>query len=238
MLPLIAGSAGLTQRITRLREMRTTVRIAEANMRTLTDAAGLPESDHGPFAEDLALADWFAQKLEDSLVYLQADCERARDALAALTFEAETALQQRREISTGQEAHLQRRQGEITLLQNAFLGAVLMVLTAVQAFAYRIPFLAPPAVPALIALLGALALLLATLVLWLATPQETRGPGRFGALFAGLVGATAGWLGITVIAHALTGRASSVPLTWAVAVPSYVCGWLFMRRRLRREVTR
>lgn len=134
--------------------------------------------------------------------------------------EAETALQQRREVSTRQEADQQRREGEITLLQNAFLGAVLMVLAAVQAFAYRIPFLAPPAVPALIALLGALALLLATLVLWLATPQETRGPGRFGALFAGLVGATAGWLGVTVFAHALTGRASSVLLTWAVASPS------------------
>ncbi|MER5834933.1 CATRA conflict system CASPASE/TPR repeat-associated protein [Streptomyces sp. NPDC002130] len=209
-----------------------------ANMRTLTDAAGLPASDHGPFAEDLALADWFAQRLEDSLVYLQADCERARDALSVLMVETETALQQRREVSTRQEADLQRRQGEITLLQNAFLGAVLMVLTAVQAFAYRIPFLPPPAVPALIALLGALALLLATLVLWLATPQENRGPGRFGALFAGLVSASAGWLGVTMIAHALTGRASPLPLTWAVAGPSFVCGWLFMRRRLRRETTR
>lgn len=235
LLALTAGSAGLTQRITRLSEMRTTVQISEANMRFHRDAAGIPTSAQGPFAEDVALAQWFIQRLTDGLVYLEADRERARDALSALTIEAENALQRRRERTQQQEMALHRRQGTVNLLQGAFLSAVLMVLAAVQAFAYKVPFLAPPAVPALIALLGALALLLATLVLWLATPPQERGPGRLGSLFAGLVGATAGWLTVTVTAHAVSGRGSSVLLTWAVALPGFGCGWLFMRRRLRAD---
>ncbi len=235
LLALTAGSAGLTQWITRLREMRTTVRIAESNMRAQRDAAGVPEGGPGPFAEDLALAAWFVQRLSDGLVYLEADRERARDALTALTVEAEHALQRRREVTQRQEAAAQQRQSKVNLLQSAFLGAVLMVLAAIQSFAYEVPFLPPPAVPALIALLGALALLLATLVLWLATPPESRAPARLGSLLAGLVGATAGWLASTVAVHAATGRAAPTVLTWAVALPAFGCGWLAMRRRLRAD---
>lgn len=235
LLALTAGSTGLTQWITRLREMRTTVRIAESNMRAQRDAAGVPEGGHGPFAEDLALAAWFVQRLSDGLVYLEADRERARDALTALTVEAEHALQRRREETQRQEAAAQQRQSKVNLLQSAFLGAVLMVLAAIQSFAYEVPFLPPPAVPALIALLGALALLLATLVLWLATPPESRAPARLGSLLAGLVGATAGWLLSTVAVHAATGRAAPPALTWAVALPAFGCGWLVMRRRLRAD---
>ncbi|MFB6908216.1 CATRA conflict system CASPASE/TPR repeat-associated protein [Streptomyces bacillaris] len=235
LLALTAGSSGLTQRITRVREMRTTVRISEANMRVRRDAAGVPADARGFFAEDLAQAEGFVQRLADDLVYLEADRERARDAVSVLALEAENVLQRRRELTQHHERALQRRQGTLNLLQSAFLGAVLMVLAAVQAFSYQVPALAAPAVPALIALLGALALLLATLVLWLATPPGERGPGRLGSLLAGLVGATAGWLAVTVIAHALTGRGSSVLLTWAVALPCFGCGWLFMRRRLRTD---
>ncbi|MFD7503089.1 CATRA conflict system CASPASE/TPR repeat-associated protein [Streptomyces sp. NPDC059850] len=234
LLSLTAGSTGLTQWITRLREMRTTVCVAEANMRAQRDAAGVPEGGHGPFAEDLALAAWFVQRLGDGLVYLEADRERARDALTALTVEAEHALQRRRELTQRQEVAAQQRQSKVNLLQSAFLGAVLMVLAAIQSFAYEVPFLPPPAVPALIALLGALALLLATLVLWLATPPESRAPARLGSLLAGLVGATAGWLASTVAVHAATGRAAPDALTWAVALPAFGCGWLVMRRRLLR----
>ncbi|MFI0773659.1 CATRA conflict system CASPASE/TPR repeat-associated protein [Streptomyces sp. NPDC021212] len=235
LLALTAGSAGLTQWVTRVREMRTTVRIAESNMRAQRDAAGVPEGGHGPFAEDLALAGWFVQRLSDGLVYLEADRERARDALTALTVEAEHALQRRRELTQAQEAAAQQRQSKVNLLQSAFLGAVLMVLAAIQTFAYKVPFLPPPAVPALIALLGALALLLATLVLWLATPPESRAPARLGSLLTGLVGATAGWLASTVAVHAATGRAAPALLTWAVALPAFGCGWLVMRRRLRAD---
>ncbi|MFF7653242.1 CATRA conflict system CASPASE/TPR repeat-associated protein [Streptomyces sp. NPDC007983] len=235
LLALTAGSAGLTQWITRVREMRTTVRIAESNMRAQRDAAGVPVGGHGPFAEDLALAAWFVQRLSDGLVYLEADRERARDALTALTIEAEHALQRRRELTQRQEAAAQQRQSKVNLLQSAFLGAVLMVLAAIQSFAYKVPFLPPPAVPALIALLGALALLLATLVLWLATPPESRAPARLGSLLAGLVGATAGWLAATVAVHSATGRAAPVALTWAVALPAFGCGWLVMRRRLHAD---
>ncbi|MFT9667595.1 CATRA conflict system CASPASE/TPR repeat-associated protein [Streptomyces rhizosphaericola] len=233
LLALTAGSSGLTQRITRVREMRTTVGISEATLRARRDAAGVPADARGFFAEDLALAQWFVQRLTDDLVYLEADRERARDAVSVLALEAENVLQHRRELTQQRERVLQRRQGTLNLLQSAFLGAVLMVLAAVQAFSYRVPALAPPAVPALIALLGALALLLATLVLWLATPPGERGPGKLGSLLAGLVGGTAGWLAVTVTTHALTGRGSSVVLTWAVALPCFGCGWLFMRRRLR-----
>ncbi|MCM2387676.1 CATRA conflict system CASPASE/TPR repeat-associated protein [Streptomyces albipurpureus] len=233
LLALIAGSAGLTQRITRLREMSNTVRIGEANMRAHRDAAGVTEGAPGPFAEDLALAGRFTQRLSDDLVYLEADRERARDTLSALTTEAENALQRRREHTQQQEALLNRRQSTVNLLQGAFLGAVLMVLAAVQALSYKVSFLPRPAVPALISLLGALALLLATLVLWLAAPPQERGAGGLGPVFAGLAGATAGWLTVTTITHAITGHGSSTLLTWAVALPCFGAGWLFTRLRLR-----
>ncbi|MFF0728444.1 CATRA conflict system CASPASE/TPR repeat-associated protein [Streptomyces sp. NPDC004134] len=234
LLMLVSGPAGLTQWITRLTEMRATVRIAEANMRARREETGLPDGGQGPFADDAALTAWFSQRLTDGLLYLEADRERARDALAALTAEAEFALQERREATLRAEELAQRRQSRVNLFQSAFLGAVLMVLAAVQTLAYELPFVAPPAVPALIALLGALALLLATLVLWVATPPQERGPGRTGALLAGLVGGTGGWLAATAVTHALTGAGSPLPVTWGAAVPGFAAGWLWMRRLLRR----
>ncbi|NUK16849.1 CATRA conflict system CASPASE/TPR repeat-associated protein [Streptomyces lunaelactis] len=235
LLALTAGSAGLTQWITRLREMRTTAQIAEANMRALRDDAGVSAAVPGVFADDLALTGWFVQRMADELIYLEADRERARDALAAVAAEAENALQRRRELTQRQADALHQRQSETNLLQAAFLGAVLMVLAAAQTFGYRIPLLHRPAIPALIALLGALALLLGSMVLWLVAPAQTpgHGRGRVGAVFAGLVGAAAGWLSVTVLTHAATGRASPIALTLAVAVPAFGCGWFVMRCRLR-----
>ncbi|WP_405575525.1 BN6_48550 family protein [Streptomyces sp. NBC_01167] len=237
LLALIAGSAGLTQWITRLREMRTTVQIAEVNMRALRDDAGVSAASPGVFADDLALTGWFVQRVADELIYLEADRERARDALAAVTAEAEDTLQRRRELTQRQADALHQRQSATNLLQAAFLGAVLMVLAAAQTFDYRIPLLPRPAVPALIALLGALALLLGSMVLWLVTPAQmpVHRRGRVGAMFAGLVGAAGGWLSVTVLTHAATGSASPVALTLAVAVPAFGCGWFAMRRRLCAE---
>ncbi|MFI7293645.1 CATRA conflict system CASPASE/TPR repeat-associated protein [Streptomyces sp. NPDC050121] len=236
LLALTAGSAGLTQRITRLRELRATAQITEANMRVLSDDAGVSADAPGVFAEDIALAGRFIQHLTDELVYLEADRERARDALAAVAAEAEHAVQRRREIVQERADALQRRQSETNLMQTALLGAVLMVLAAAQTFEYRIPLLPRPAIPALIALLGAAALLLGSMVLWLVAPSQTagqgRGRGRVGAVLAGLVGAATGWLAVTVLMYAVTGRASPVALTLAVAVPAFGCGCFVMHRRL------
>jgi hypothetical protein len=76
-----AGSDGLVNAVTRLREMRSTVQIAAANMAAALgpDAPDpqLADASHsGPLADDCELAAWFTQQLDDDTVYMKAACER------------------------------------------------------------------------------------------------------------------------------------------------------------------
>jgi hypothetical protein len=57
------------------------------------------------------------------------------------------------------EGYLRDRQAELTLLQTALIGGLLMVLSAIQALHYTVPLPSPLHAP-LIALLGSLALAL------------------------------------------------------------------------------
>ncbi|MEU7893114.1 CATRA conflict system CASPASE/TPR repeat-associated protein [Nonomuraea sp. NPDC049152] len=223
---LLAGPEGLTLAATRMREMERTVRIAAANMR---QAHGELERDPGPVRDDLELAGWLEQRLADDLLYLEAGRERVRDALTEAIQAADEAVQDRRERLQRREEAAQRRRERIDLLQTAVIGSVLMVLAAVQAFQYRVP-LPGPVTPAVIAALGSLALLLATVTLWRAADQG-RGAGMAVRVFGGLACAALAWVGCAVLTHLLAGTAAPVWLTWTVAVPSFGLGAVLIRPR-------
>ncbi|MFI6597564.1 CATRA conflict system CASPASE/TPR repeat-associated protein [Nonomuraea sp. NPDC050536] len=223
---LLAGSDGLTQLATRLREMERTARIAASNMRL--PAGDLAEGP-GLVAQDVALAEWLAVQLSDDVLYLDAARERARDGLTEVTMAAEEAVQDRRERLQRRQEVAQRRRERIDLLQTAVLGSVLMVLAAIQAFGYRVP-LPPPITPAVIGLLGSLALLLATVTLWSAG-DEARGAGVAVRVFAGLSGAAVAWVGCSVAVYLLSGTAAPAWLTVTLAVPAAAAGAYVARRR-------
>ncbi|WP_431894514.1 CATRA conflict system CASPASE/TPR repeat-associated protein [Micromonospora haikouensis] len=63
---------------TALRQMRRTVEVATANMTSVPGLGAGRADGHGPFADDLALAGWFAEQLADDDAYLTVDAERAR----------------------------------------------------------------------------------------------------------------------------------------------------------------
>lgn len=180
-----AGSAGLVQAATRLREMRRTVQIATANMAA---ALGSGSADAGPLADDRQMADWFAQQLDDDVLYLEAARERTRDITAVTATVVQHRLQQRQEAG-------RRRQERFNLLQTAIIGAVIVALTAVQALGYQIP-LPGPVKPPVIATLGAIALLLASIVVRLALSSGRQPLAWLSYTAAGLTVAALTWLAV------------------------------------------
>ncbi|WFE60843.1 CATRA conflict system CASPASE/TPR repeat-associated protein [Micromonospora sp. WMMD712] len=63
---------------TALRQMRRTVEVATANMTRVPGLGAARADGPGPFADDLALAEWFVEQLADDDAYLTVDAERAR----------------------------------------------------------------------------------------------------------------------------------------------------------------
>ncbi|MEU7004236.1 CATRA conflict system CASPASE/TPR repeat-associated protein [Nonomuraea sp. NPDC046570] len=217
---LLSGPAALVQVASRLGEMERSVQIAGSNMRAVTGSfAGAP----GPIADDLELADWLAGRLADDLLYAESAQKRVSTTLAEVVQTAQEAVQERREL-------LQQREGRVNLLQAAMVGSMIMVLTAVQALGYRVP-LPEPVKPAVIASLGALALLLATLTLW-RTEQRSRVTAGAVRVFAGLACAALSWLAGTVTVHLTAGGAASPLLTVGLAVPAFAAGALIARMKL------
>ncbi len=184
-------SAGLVAALTGLREMRRTVQIAAWNMAAALggDAVQAPLGGvrgASALAEDRALADWFATQLEDDALYLQAACDRTRDVAEIAATVIEHGLHERQEAADG-------RRERFNLLQTAIISAVVMVLTAVQAFGYQVPLPGPAKAP-LIAALGAVTLLLAAVVLRLATAPGRSLQAWFSRVAFGLTIAALIWL--------------------------------------------
>ncbi|WP_405814421.1 BN6_48550 family protein [Streptomyces sp. NBC_01390] len=158
---LLADRTGLVVADTWLRETRRGVEISISNMRAFLPE---PPDESSPFAADLILAEWFLTRLDDDLIYVVAVRDRARE-VAALTDRVLTASAQAREQAS------RHRQEQFGLLQAALIGAVLMVLTAIQALGYQVPV--PEEVkPAIVAALGAVVLLLSMRALVLALPAR------------------------------------------------------------------
>ncbi|MFF6947182.1 CATRA conflict system CASPASE/TPR repeat-associated protein [Streptomyces iakyrus] len=235
---VMGGTQGLTRSLTRRREMARTVEIADANMTALRGGWGTPQSADGdPFADDAELARWFRAELDHEVLYLEATRERARDVTAALADFQQQALQERRERMQSRKEAEQRRQSDLNLLQTAWVGGVVMVLAAIQAFTYAVP-VPGPIMPALIALLGALALLLATGVLW-QTARPARAVVVAGHAAGGMAGAALGWLTTAVVAHLRWAGPAPVPVTVAAAAAGLAAGVVAMYRvRVRMRVRR
>lgn len=194
LVDLQARERGLVDRSTRSREMSRTVEIAAANLTALSGDPALG----GPFADDQALAGWFTQRLDDEATYLESALHRAE----RVTTLADQLLQR----------SLQRRQEAINLGLTGAVGAILMSLAAIQSLQYSVP-LPGPVKPAVVAALGALALLASLLVLRVVAPQRRWSLilVRFGVA---IVGAALAWVAVA----ALAGGDVPAGWTWVCAV--------------------
>ncbi|WP_328941376.1 BN6_48550 family protein [Streptomyces sp. NBC_00250] len=190
LVDLQARERGLVDRSTRSREMSRTVEIAAAN---LTGLSGDPELG-GLFADDRALSEWFIQRLDDDATYLEAALRRCTQVGAL----ADQLVQR----------DVQRRQETVNLGLTGAIGAILMSLAAVQSLQYTVPL--PGSVkPAVVAALGALALVASLVVLRVVVP-ERRWTLAMLRLGAGALGGTVAW----VVASALGGGALGPGWTW------------------------
>lgn len=153
LVDLQAREQGLIDRSTRSREMARTVEIAAANLAAL----GGEPAPGGPVADDLALADWFRQRLDDEATYLETASRRAERVGALADQLVERGLRHRQQV--------------INLGLTGAVGAILMSLAAVQSLEYAVP-LPGPVKPAVITGLGAAALLASFVVLRVVAPER------------------------------------------------------------------
>ncbi|TCK22267.1 CATRA conflict system CASPASE/TPR repeat-associated protein [Pseudonocardia endophytica] len=200
----------LVTRATRLREGARNVTIARRNM-----VLHLGPAVAGPFDDDRRLAEWLERQLDNDLTYVDTALERLRSVAGLGERFVERGLQRAQERLQRRRELQQRRQERFNLTLTGLVGAILMALAAIQAFGYTPP-LPPAAVPAMIALLGAFALLMSMIVVRISTTSRAVGWALIVA--AGLVGATAGWL---VQSWAQEGP---VGVTWAAAGVGAVVG--------------
>jgi hypothetical protein len=199
---LQAQASGLIDTTARLAIIRRTVAVAAANMDELARAV-IDPGQRGLFDHDQRLARRLDLDLDDEHTYLTANTRRA-EHFADL---AAQALDTHRDQTRQAEQH---RENQFTLFQTAVIGAVLMALTAVQAFGYRIN-LNQRAQPAVIATLGALAFTLYTISMRRA--ERTRRPHQHASLLIRTlvsiaVGALAAAITWTITAL------SSLPAMW------------------------
>lgn len=160
---LRADSVGLTYTSSQMREMHRAVMSAVANIAALRTESGSGVADTGGlFAADRELAAWFAQQLDDDLEYVNASERRANQVveqvhqlLAQHRQQRDERLQREQAAMQEQREWFQARQERVNLALTGAIGAILMVLAAIQSFQYTVPV--PPVVkPAVIAMLGAL----------------------------------------------------------------------------------
>jgi len=188
---------GLAQLSTSLRDMRRTVEITLANM---TAFSGNPNVG-GLFADDRALAESFGTQLVDDATYLETTRERAREVSAVVD----------QLVQRGQ----QRRQERFNLGLTGIVGAILMILAAMQSLEFK-PNLPGSVKAAVIGMLGVLALLVSLVVLRYAIP-ERRWPAALVAGGFSIFVASLTWLGV-VIASEVRGVPTSIGavLGWSV----------------------
>jgi hypothetical protein len=202
-----------------LRTLRRTVEIAVANR-----SRSMPEEmTSGPslFEEDRVDSDVLLARLDDELEYLDAVRESGREVNAAVHAAADSERQARRD--------------RFTLLQTAVIGVLVMVMTAVQALQYEGP-LDHRVYPALIALLGGVALILGVEMLDRAQPADARF-GRMGwarAFSVGVCGAATGWLVETLVRVQLLDHPADARLSWSWAGVGFLLATtIFVARHLR-----
>jgi hypothetical protein len=174
--------------------MHRTVAIASSNLAVLSeDAAG-----GGLFSDDRDLGEWFGRQLDDDATYLEAALRRSEKVSALV----DQRVQQSR----------QHRQESVNIGLTGVVGAIVMGLAAVQAFQYVVP-LPPPMKPAVIAMLGALALFAALVVLRVVAPSE-RWSSVLLRASSGLVAAALSWI---IVVAADPNPGTTATLLWSGA---------------------
>jgi hypothetical protein len=214
LVRLQAGELGLVDRASRLREMHRTVEIAG---RTLAAYAG-QERPTGLFADDADLAGWATRQLDNDATYLEAAIERA-GSVATLTDQL---------VSRG----LQARRERFNLALTGVIGAILMVLAAMQSL--RLEFALPkPLLGGVVTGLGTLVVLVHVLLLRLAVPDR-RWSAALVCVVAGVLVGTLPWIALTTVAHVTrTAASAAAVLGWSAAAALVAAGLtgLFFRSR-------
>lgn len=175
------------------------VRSARANAAAAT--ADLQPQPGGLTLIDASLADIVSQRVESE----------ARDVRAL----ASRAVETQHHADAAIASYLRDRHAEIALAQTAFVGGLLMILAAIQAFGFRLPLPSSIQAPT-IAVLGSVALALPiVLPRWQLLDFGRAGPpGRLPDMAAGLVGAALGWLSASTVASAVF--ATAAPVLWSL----------------------
>jgi hypothetical protein len=217
---LRAKSDGLIRSRGSLATLTQTVRFAAANAAAAI-GAGFECQAGGAFSDDKRLADALTTQVTAETAVLDAIGKQAAEAARA----ADVTV----------EGYLRDRQAELTLIQTTVIGGLLMVLSAIQAFEYKVPLPGPLQAP-LIALLGGLALALPVVVLpWLLVDMGRTRRSRLLPISAlALVGAAIGWLATAFISRVLLDQLAAP--SWTVlfagigASVAALAGYLRFRR--------
>ncbi len=177
---------------TRVSDLRRTVGIVAHNLELWTPSPHPSASADAAtlFSRDRDLAAWLVLQTDHDLSYLDSLKERV-----AISQEQTARL-------IGQAAErLGRSQARLTLVQTTLLGSLLFAMTAIQAFAIKLPSGCDALHMYVLPFLVALPLFLPPLVLhW----YEHYRPADYH--WAALLGATVGWFAAGVLAYALPGR--------------------------------
>jgi hypothetical protein len=225
--------------------MRRTVQIAAANMAAAlgpdaSDSQVADANSSGPLANDLGLAAWFSRQLDDDALYLEAARERTLDVATVTASVVQHRIQQRQERLQQRQEAARRRQERFNLLQTAVIGAVIIVLTAVLALGYQVPLPGPVKAP-VIAALGAIVLLLASIFLRLALSSDREPMAWLSYASVGLTVAALAWLADTWISREVFHARVAPGTTGMLAASGFVVGtigalisaWLSARRAKR-----
>jgi len=197
---LQAGELGLVDRASRLRDMRRAVQVAATNMAALARN----DQDGGLFADDRDLAEWFQRQLDHDAGFLDSAAERAR-TVAALGDQL---------VTRGLASHQER----VNLGLTGVIGAVLLVLAAIQSLGYQFPLeprVKDAVIPPAIAVSGAIALVLSMIVLRTASRRRAL-PAAVLSASVSLLAAAAVWLGIAVVC---------VVTAVALPAPGVIAAW-------------
>jgi len=196
---LQVNSTGVITTHARLRKV---ARNADAVLGNLRRLAPLAPGWQGPLADDQILGEALREQVSDDITEL----EIARDQAERVS--ALTASVVQRGLGAAQQ--------QLLLVQASVVGAILMILAAVQAFEAKLPIPASLQTP-LIIFLGCLALALPTAVLrWSRRVPQDLPLRTVDFVTAFLTGASAGWLGGTGVARLAYGHL--LPVGWTLAV--------------------
>jgi hypothetical protein len=197
---LQVNATGVITTHARLRKVARNADAVLGNLRRLAPPA--PGWKEGPLADDQALGEALREQASDDITEL----EIARDQAERVS--ALTASVVQRGLGAAQQ--------QLLLVQASVVGAILMVLAAVQALEAELPIPTSLQTP-LIIFLGCLALALPTAVLrWSRRVPHDLPLRTVDFVAAFLTGASAGWLGGTSLSR--LGYGHLLPVGWTLVI--------------------